>query len=63
MSVQKGDVVRIQWDCGAYRARILATTKQGFRAVWLDGPLEGRRALIERSIVVHRGRPSIGGGC
>lgn len=62
MSVKKGDVVRIRWDSGTYQARIKATTRQGFRVTWLDGPLVGRDALIERSIVVHRGRTSTGDG-
>lgn len=57
MSVKKGDVVRIQWEPGeSYQLRVTGMAKYGFRGTWLDGPLVGRDALVERSVVVHRGR-------
>jgi len=59
MGVKKGDVVSIQVDPDlqeSHRFRVLAATKYGYRGTWVDGPLAGREALLERSIVVHRGR-------
>jgi len=59
MGIKKGDVVAIQVDQDqpeSHRFRVVAATKHGYRGTWIDGPLAGRDALLERSIVVHRGR-------
>lgn len=57
MSIKKGDVVQVQFGGeGSYQFRISAATKVGFRGTWIDGPLAGKSAHVERSIVVHRGR-------
>ena len=55
--MKKGDVVTIELFGKPCKARITATTQRGFRVVWLTGFLKTKAALIDRELLVHRGRP------